>query len=47
LKLGTSNVLTFNIFVFWTNHQVDKKFIFKTSFSRWKNGLLPHGSIDP
>jgi len=32
LQLGTSNVLTFNIFVFWTHHQVDNKFIFKTSF---------------
>jgi len=37
LQLGTSNALTFSIFVFWANHQVDKKFIFKTSVSRWKN----------
>jgi len=47
LQLGTSNVLTFSNFVSWANHQVDNKFIFKTSVSRWKNGELPHGSIDP
>jgi len=47
LQLGTSHVLTFIIFVSWANHQVDNKFFFKTSVSRWKNGKLPHGSVDP
>jgi len=38
LQLGTSNVLTFIIFVSWANHEVDNIFIFKTSVSQWKSG---------